>query len=76
MPGLRARLLTQDVGELAPSTALMPESQDPIRAELFSPDRLEQHAESLSRLGTLAEGKRGRAISPRMRDSGRVLLRC
>ncbi len=69
-------MLTQNVGVLAPSAALMPESQDPIRAELFSAERLEQHAESLAGLGTLAEGQRGRAISPRMRDSGRVLLHC
>jgi cyclic beta-1,2-glucan synthetase len=54
----------------------MPESQDPIRAELFSADRLEQHAEGLARLGTLAEGRRGRAISPRIRDSARTLLHC
>ena len=76
MPGLRTLLLTQDVGVLAPSAALLPESQDPIRAEFFSAERLEQHAESLASLGTLAEGQRGRAISPRMRDSGRVLLDC
>ena len=66
----------QDVGAPAPVSTLLPESQEPIRAELFSPERLEQHAERLAGLRTLAEGTRGRPLSPRMRDSGRVLLQC
>jgi cyclic beta-1,2-glucan synthetase len=54
----------------------MPESQDPIRAELFSAERLEQHAESLASQRTLDGGTRGRPLSSRVRDSGRVLLQC
>jgi cyclic beta-1,2-glucan synthetase len=54
----------------------MPDSYDPIRAELFSVERLEQHAASIARLRTLAGGKSGRPLSPRLRDSGRVLLQC
>jgi cyclic beta-1,2-glucan synthetase len=52
------------------------ESQDAIRAELFSVERLEQHAESLAGQRVLGEGRSGRPISPRVRDSGRVLLGC
>jgi cyclic beta-1,2-glucan synthetase len=54
----------------------MPESQDAIRAELFGAERLEQHAESIARQGTLADSETGRPLSPRVRDSGRVLLEC
>jgi len=54
----------------------MSESVEPIRAELFSADRLEQHAEGLARQRILAKGETGRPLSPRVRDSGRVLLQC
>ncbi len=54
----------------------MPGAQDPIRADLFSPERLEEHAERIARQRILAEGKTGRRLSPRVRDSGRVLLQC
>jgi len=52
------------------------ESQDPIRGELFSPERLEDLAERVARQPVLAEGRSGRLFSPRVRDSGRVLLQC
>jgi cyclic beta-1,2-glucan synthetase len=52
------------------------DSPEPIRAELFSAERLEQHAESIARQRTLARDQRGRPLSPRVRDSGRVLLQC
>jgi cyclic beta-1,2-glucan synthetase len=58
------------------SSPLTRESQDPIRAELFSPERLEELAERVARRPVLAEGKSGRLLSPRLRDSGRVLLQC
>ena len=52
----------------------MPESPDLIRAELFSAERLEEHARTLARQRTLAGARSGRPLSPRLRDSGRVLL--
>ena len=76
MPGLKALLVPRAAAVPAPSTALMAESPDPIRAELFSVERLEQHAEGLAGQRILDEGKRGRRLSPRVRDSGRVLLQC
>ncbi len=76
MPELKALLVPRAAGIPAPSAALIAESQDPIRAELFSPERLEQHAENLAGQPSLNESKRGRPLSPRVRDSGRVLLQC
>ena len=76
MPGLRARALFRDLGSRTFSSGTLPDSPDPIRAELFSADRLEQHAESVAAQRVLAEGGSGRPLSPRVRDSGRVLLRC
>jgi cyclic beta-1,2-glucan synthetase len=76
MPGLRAAGLMRDLGPLVSSSGPLPDSQDPIRAELFSVERLEQHAEEVAAQRLLAEGRSGRPLSPRVRDSGRVLLRC
>ena len=76
MPGLRARALLRDLGSRAFSSGTLPDSPDPIRAELFSAERLEQHAESVAAQRVLAEGGSGRPLSRRVRDSGRVLLRC
>ena len=59
----------------APSP-LSRESQEPIRAELLSPERLEELAERVARRPVLAGGTSGRLFSPRARDSGRVLLQC
>ena len=70
MASLRASLFRRDSGLAAPSSAPMSESPDPIRAELFGTDRLDQHAESLARQRILAEGETGRPLSPRVRDSG------
>src|SRR5206468_1958048 len=63
MAGLGASLFRRDSGSAA--SAPMSESPDPIRAELFSADRLEQHAESLGRQRILAGGETGRPLSPR-----------
>ena len=60
----------------APSSPFTPGTQEPIRADLFSPERLEEHAESIALDRVLARGKAGRRLSPRVRDSGRVLLQC
>ena len=76
MPGLRANGLFRDLGSRAFSSGSLPDSQDAIRAELFSAERLEQYAESVAAQRVLAEGQSGRPLSPRVRDSGRVLLRC
>jgi len=69
-------LRPQDFRAPDASSPLPRESQDPIRAELFSPERLEQLAERVASRPVLAEGKSGRLLSPRLRDSGRVLLQC
>ena len=52
-----------------------PETDEPIRAELFSVERLEQHAESLAEAQpiTTRPGS-GRHLAKRLRDNGRVLL--
>ena len=75
MPGLRAAVL-RDLGSRVLSSGSLPDSQDPIRAELFSVERLEQHAEDVAAQAVLAEHRHGRPLSPHVRDSGRVLLRC
>ena len=54
--------------------ALFQAPEGPIRAELFSAERLEQHAESLAiaqRVTTRPSA--GRSLSPRLRDNERVL---
>jgi len=50
------------------------EPKSPIRAELFSVERLEQHAESLAAAQTiLPKYSAGRSLAPRLRDNDRVL---
>src|SRR5450631_3450375 len=57
------------------STILLPNQEEPIRSELFSLERLEQHAESLAAAQTVTkELIRGRPLIPRVLDNGRVLL--
>jgi len=60
----------------APSSPFTPGTQEPIRADLFSPERLEEHAESIALQRVLPRKRTGRRLSPRVRDSGRVLLLC
>ncbi len=49
--------------------------EEPIRAELFGIERLEQHAESLAAAERAAERPtKGRDLLPRVRENGRVLL--
>ena len=58
-----------------PSSILLPDLEEPIRAELFSLERLEQHAESLAAAQTItSEASRGRPLIPRVVENGRVLL--
>ena len=57
------------------STLLLPNEDEPIRSELFSLERLEQHAKSLAAAQTVTkELVRGRPLIPRVLDNGRVLL--
>src|SRR6266849_1331512 len=58
-----------------PATIILPEPEEPIRAELFSLERLEQHAESLAVAQRVTnEASPGRPLIPRVVDNGRVLL--
>jgi len=48
---------------------------EPIRAELFSVERIEQHAESLAAAQTVTKRpQQGRPLIPRVMENGRVLL--
>ena len=51
------------------------EFEEPIRAEIFSVERLEQHAESLATEQRVTQyPAKGRKLSPRVEENGRVLL--
>jgi cyclic beta-1,2-glucan synthetase len=51
------------------------ELEEPILAELFSVERLEQHAQSLAAAQTVTDApRRGHAVAPRIAENGRVLL--
>ncbi|MGZ6378535.1 MAG: glycosyl transferase, partial [Candidatus Limnocylindrales bacterium] len=52
-----------------------PELDEPILAELFSVERLEQHAQTLAAAQTVTDApRRGHAVRPRIAEYGRVLL--
>jgi len=52
-------------------------SQDPIRAELLSLERLEQHARELAANQKIAPtSRKGRPLTPRVVENGRILLEC
>ena len=54
---------------------ILPDLEVPIRAELFSLERLEQHAESLAAAQIVTtEVTQGRRLLPRVLENGRVLL--
>src|SRR5713101_2420177 len=58
-----------------PSPLAFPDMAGPIRAELFSVERLEQHAESLAAAQAITrEPVPGRPLLPRVLENGRVLL--
>ncbi|MGB6846109.1 MAG: glucoamylase family protein [Candidatus Acidiferrales bacterium] len=58
-----------------PIPTFLSEPEEPILAELFSLERLEQHAESLAAAQTVTSPtSRGRPLVPRVMDNGRVLL--
>jgi len=57
------------------ATAAVIDSSEPIRAELFGIERLEQHAESLAAAHRATEKPaRGRNLLPRVRENAHVLL--
>jgi len=61
---------TKDARVAAPSDV-----EQPIRAEVFGIERLQQHAESLAAAQPTADERfKGRALLPRVRENGRVLL--
>ena len=61
--------------ENLPLIATLHDIAEPIRAELFSLERLEQHAESLAAAQIVAsKTMRGHPLIPRVRENGRVLL--
>ncbi len=52
-----------------------PKAEQPIRAEIFGAERLEQHAESLAAAQRTSERpSKGRHLLPRVRENGRVLV--
>ncbi|HKU52089.1 MAG TPA: hypothetical protein VJQ25_06460, partial [Nitrospira sp.] len=58
------------------SIAKSVELQEPIRAELFGVERLEQHAESLATAQAVTGNVRvGRLLMPRVLENGRVLVK-
>ena len=58
-----------------PSAFTLDDLEEPIRAELFSLERLEQHAESLAAAQTVTNDmNQGRPLTPRVAENGRVLL--
>jgi cyclic beta-1,2-glucan synthetase len=53
----------------------LPGPDEPILAELFSVERLEQHAQTLAAAQAITDSpRRGLALAPRIADNGRVLL--
>jgi cyclic beta-1,2-glucan synthetase len=61
--------------QLWPRAASSHPSEDPIRAEVFGIERLEQHAASLAEAQRVTRRTiRGRPVAQRVRENGRVLL--
>src|SRR5512142_1783301 len=62
-------------GFKSPSVVFPPDTDEPIRGELFSVDRLAQHAETLAAAQRVTGRRRaGRQLAKRLDDNGRVLL--
>jgi cyclic beta-1,2-glucan synthetase len=59
----------------ATATRFPPETDELIRSELFSVERLEQHAESLAAAQRVTSNPRtGRNLAKRLKENGRVLF--
>jgi len=66
---------TKIPSERQPATITLSGLYEPIRAELFSVERIEQHAESLAAAQTVTRAPDpGRPLIPRVKENGRVLL--
>src|SRR5664279_1880470 len=66
---------TKIPSERQPATITLSGLYEPIRAELFSVERIEQHAESLAAAQTVTKRPDpGRPLIPRVKENGRVLL--
>src|SRR5512147_397462 len=73
--GLRLLFLQNLPRKLTSEAIALSALEEPIRAELFSAERLEQHAESLAAAQRVTTTpRRGRPLLPRVLDNGRVLL--
>src|SRR5687767_11298145 len=57
-----------------PARAAPWDNEESIREELFSVERLEQHAESLAAAQPIRSRPRGRSLAARLRDNEVVLL--
>jgi cyclic beta-1,2-glucan glucanotransferase len=63
------------LGKKRPEKVALSDLEEPIRAELFSAERFEQHAESLAAAQRItATPRTGHRLLPRVQDNGRVLL--
>ena len=62
------------MGSLETVATFAPQSEEPIRSELFSVERLEQHAESLAATQhTASRRTKERNLAKRLNDNDRVL---
>src|ERR1700730_9826974 len=67
--------MTDTMTAAKPSPLVFTDMAGPIRAELFSVERLEQHAESLAAAQAITKAPvKGRPLLPRVLENGRVLL--
>ena len=72
---MTSRVRTASSGAFGRRTGPDGEPEEPIRAELFSVERLEQHAQSLAVAQKItASPTRGLAVRPRIGEDGRILL--
>ena len=75
VPALKMLFPQNLLRKLSSEAIALSEVEEPIRAELFSSERLEQHGESLAAAQRVTTTPRkGRPLLPRVLDNGRVLL--
>src|SRR5580693_5778559 len=59
----------------APPISVLAETEEPILGELFSVDRLEEHAQSLAAAQAIStDAGAGKPLIPRVAENGRLLL--
>jgi cyclic beta-1,2-glucan synthetase len=69
------QMVGKPVNPMVSPIAMCAELEEPIRAELFGVERLEQHAASLAVAQAVTDDVRmGRLLTPRVLDNGRVLV--